>query len=248
MATWLTGTVVAATHFTDTLFSLKINVANTPFIAGQFVKLALTVNGDRIARAYSIVSAPQESLLEFYIAKVAAGKLTAHLHQLNVNDTLMVSQPATGYFTLKEVPDAKILWLLATGTGIAPYLSMLQDGQNLDRFNKIVLVHGVRFIRDLSYLTLMQTLAQRYPAKLYTQPIISRETHSGALFGRIPALLANGQLEKAVGLTMTRTNSQVMLCGNPDMITDTQNILKTQKDMQKNLRRKPGQFTSELYW
>lgn len=248
MASWLTGHIVSVTHFTETLFSLKIKANTAPFIAGQFVKLALTINGDRIARAYSIASAPQDPDLEFYIAKVDGGKLTPQLQQLKVNDTLMVSQPATGYFTLKEVPNADILWLLSTGTGLAPYLSMLQDGHDCDRFNQIVLVHGVRFVQDLSYMPLIRTLTKRYSDKIHYQPAVTRENHHSALYGRIPVLLANGQLEEAVGLKMEKENSQVMLCGNPDMIADTRDVLTTHKNMQKNRRRQPGQFTSELYW
>lgn len=248
MAEWVDGKVVSITHFTKTLFSLVIEAETAPFIAGQFIKLALNTEGQRIARAYSYVNAPHDNRLEFYIANVENGKLSPHLHRLLPQDTVSVTRHANGFFVLNEIQSAPVLWLLATGTGIAPYLSMLQDGTDLDRFEHIVLVHAVRYAHDLSYLPLMKTLRQRYRGQLHIQPIVSREHCDGALQGRIPQLILNGALEHAVGLTMDATQSHVMLCGNPDMIADTQTILKEHKHMRKNLRRLPGQFTSELYW
>lgn len=248
MAEWINGTVVAVTHFTETLFSLVIEAETAPFIAGQFIKLALTPNDQRIARAYSYVNAPDDPRLEFYIANVAHGKLTPYLHQLHVNDTLSLTRHANGYFILDEIPDTEILWLLATGTGIAPYLSMLQHGRDLERFHKIVLVHAVRYQRDLSYWPLMKQLKDHYLDKVHIQPIVSREPCSGALQGRIPQLILNGKLEASTGLKMHADQSHIMLCGNPDMIAETQTILKEHKHMRKNLRRLHGQFTSELYW
>lgn len=248
MANWIEGKVMAVTHFTDHLFSLTVQAEVAPFIPGQFTKLAMHIDGQRFARAYSYVNAPRDRNLEFYIARVEKGKLTPQLQQLQTNDPILLTHSAVGYFTLKEVPDSKILWLLATGTGIAPYLSMLQQGDNLSRFDKIVLVHAVRYRQDLNYLPLMKQLKIRFSAKLYVQPIISREHVSGTLHGRIPELIKNGALENAVNLPINAKQSHVMLCGNPDMITETQNLLKNDKHMNKNLRRTPGQFTSELYW
>jgi len=248
MADWIEGKVIAITHFTAHLFSLTVQADIAPFIPGQFTKLAMHIDGQRFARAYSYVNAPRDRNLEFYIVKVEKGKLTSQLHQLQANDSIMLTRNATGYFTLTEVPDSKILWLLATGTGIAPYLSMLQQGDNLSRFDKIVLVHAVRYMQDLSYLALMEQLKNRFAAQLYIQPIVSRELVSGALHGRIPELIQNGALEDAINLPLNAKQSHVMLCGNPDMITEAQAVLRNNKHMNKNLRRTPGQFTSELYW
>ncbi|MCU6405895.1 ferredoxin--NADP(+) reductase, partial [Enterobacter quasiroggenkampii] len=137
------------------------------------------------------------------------------------------------------------LWMLSTGTAIGPFLSILQLGDDLDRFVNIVLVHAVRYARDLSYLPLMEQLAERYQGKLRIQTIVSRENHIGSLTGRIPVLIESGALEKTVGLTISPEESHIMLCGNPEMVRDTQLLLKTQRDMRKHLRRKPGHITSE---
>ena len=138
--------------------------------------------------------------------------------------------------------------MLATGTAIGPYLSILQQGEGMARFEHIVLVHAARYAADLSYLPLMQQLAERYNGKLRIQTVVSRETAPGALTGRVPALIESGQLEQAVGLPITAENSHIMLCGNPQMVRDTQQLLKDTREMRKHLRRKPGHITSEHYW
>ncbi|MFD3223421.1 ferredoxin--NADP(+) reductase, partial [Rahnella aceris] len=138
--------------------------------------------------------------------------------------------------------------MLATGTAIGPYLSILQEGIGLERFKNIVLVHAARFAADLSYLPLMQQLQRRYEGKLHIQTVVSREEISGSLTGRVPALIESGALEAAVGLKMLAEDSHVMLCGNPQMVRDTQQVLKDTRGMRKHLKRKPGHMTSEHYW
>ncbi|MDU3888190.1 MAG: ferredoxin--NADP(+) reductase, partial [Serratia liquefaciens] len=161
---------------------------------------------------------------------------------------VMVTKEAAGFFVLDEVPECDTLWMLATGTAIGPYLSILQEGKGLERFKNLVLVHAARFARDLSYLPLMQQLQQRYNGKLRIQTIVSREEVPGSLTGRVPALIEDGRLEAAVGLTLDAETDHVMLCGNPQMVRDTQQTLKDQRQMRKHLRRKPGHITSEHYW
>lgn len=133
---------------------------------------------------------------------------------------------AAGFFVLEEVPDCDTLWMLATGTALGPYLSILREGKDLERFNSTVLVHAVRYAADLSYLPLMRELEQRYAGKLRIQTVVSRETVEGSLTGRVPFLIETGALEEAVGLPMTTDTSHVMLCGNPQMVRDTQQLLK----------------------
>ncbi|MEN1395965.1 ferredoxin--NADP reductase, partial [Pseudomonas aeruginosa] len=111
---------------------------------------------------------------------------------------------AAGFFVLDEVPDCETLWMLATGTAIGPYLSILQLGKDLERFNNMVLVHAARYAADLSYLPLMQELEKRYEGKLRIQTVVSRETAAGSLTGRIPALIESGEMESAVGLPMNK--------------------------------------------
>ncbi len=138
--------------------------------------------------------------------------------------------------------------MLATGTAVGPYLSILQQGEGLDRFDNIVLVHAARYAADLSFLPLMQQLQQIYNGKLQIITVVSREESLGSLTGRIPALIENGKLEQAAGLAIDAETSHVMVCGNPQMVRDTQQLLKETRGMRKHLKRKPGHITSENYW
>lgn len=248
MAKWCEGKVVSVTHWTEALFSLVVHAPVRPFTAGQFAKLALEINGEKIQRAYSYVNAPASPHLEFYLVNVPHGKLSPSLHRLQQGDKVLITADAAGFFVCEEVPDCDTLWMLATGTAIGPYLSILQQGEGLERFNNIVLVHAARYAEDLSYLPLMQQLQQQFNGKLRIQTVVSREHAEGSLHGRVPALIENGTLEQTTGLTLSAETSHVMLCGNPQMVRDTQQLLKTTRNMSKHLRRKPGHITSEHYW
>ena len=248
MADWVTGKVTKVQFWTDALFSLTLHAPVHPFTAGQFAKLGLDIDGERVQRAYSYVNAPDNPDLEFYLVTVPDGKLSPRLAALKPGDEVQIVSDAAGFFVLDEIPDCDTLWMLATGTAIGPYLSILQQGEGMARFEHIVLVHAARYAADLSYLPLMQQLAERYNGKLRIQTVVSRETAPGALTGRVPALIESGQLEQAVGLPITAENSHIMLCGNPQMVRDTQQLLKDTREMRKHLRRKPGHITSEHYW
>ena len=199
-------------------------------------------------RAYSYVNAPSNPDLEFYLVTVPEGKLSPRLAALKPGDEVQIVSEAAGFFVLEEVPDCDTLWMLATGTAIGPYLSILEEGKDLDRFKNLVLVHAARYAADLSYLPQMQALEARYAGKLRIQSVVSRETAPGMLTGRIPSLIETGALEEAVGLPMTTDTSHVMLCGNPQMVRDTQQLLKETRQMSKHLRRRPGHMTAEHYW
>lgn len=248
MANWVTGTVIEAKFWTDSLFSLIINAPIKPFIAGQYAKLALEIEGERVQRAYSYVNAPSDNRLEFYFVVVPNGKLSPKLAQLRNGDTLQVTDEASGFFVLDEIPDCKNLWMLSTGTAIGPFLSILQEGKGLERFEKIVLLHAVRYQKDLSYLPLMEQLATRYPEKLRLITVVSRENCEGSLHGRVPTLIENKSLEKAANISLDAADSHIMLCGNPEMVKDTRDILIKTRSMSKHLRRKPGHISSEQYW
>ena len=248
MANWVTGKVVKVQNWTDALFSLTVHAPVDPFTAGQFAKLGLDVDGERVQRAYSYVNAPSNPDLEFYLVTVPEGKLSPRLAALKPGDEVQIVSEAAGFFVLEEVPDCDTLWMLATGTAIGPYLSILEEGKDLDRFENLVLVHAARYAADLSYLPQMQALEARYAGKLRIQSVVSRETAPGMLTGRIPFLIETGALEEAVGLPMNAESSHVMLCGNPQMVRDTQQLLKETRQMSKHLRRRPGHMTAEHYW
>ncbi|HGN1707456.1 TPA: ferredoxin--NADP(+) reductase [Providencia rettgeri] len=248
MANWVTGKVIEAKFWTDALFSLVIDAPIKPFTAGQYAKLALEIEGERITRAYSYVNAPSDSRLEFYFVIVPEGKLSPKLAQLKPNDTLQITDEAAGFFVLDEIPECKNLWMLSTGTAIGPFLSILQESKGLERFENIVLLHAVRYEKDLSYLPLMKALEQQYSGKLKIVTVVSREQSEGSLHGRVPALIENRTLENKVGLTLSPDTCHVMLCGNPEMVKDTREMLKNSHRMIKHLRRKPGHISSEQYW
>ena len=248
MADWVTGKVTKVQFWTDALFSLTVHAPVHPFTAGQFAKLGLEIDGERVQRAYSYVNAPSNPDLEFYLVTVPEGKLSPRLAALQPGDEVLLVSEAAGFFVLEEVPDCDTLWMLATGTAIGPYLSILQEGKDLERFKNLVLVHAVRYAADLSYLPLMLELQKRYEGKLKIQTVVSRETLSGSLTGRIPALIESGALEEAVGLALNAETSHVMLCGNPQMVRDTTQLLKDTRQMAKHLRRRPGHITAEHYW
>lgn len=253
------GTIIGVNHWTDTLFSLQISSDNeVSFIAGQYGKLGFEQDGRRVQRAYSYVNAPSNNQLEFYFVLIPDGKLTPYLHSLKIGDRVQIDKTGNGFFVLREVPNCETLWMLATGTGIGPYLSILQEGLTdsaeanhplgLSRFKQLVLVHGVRFAADLSYLPLMNQLEKEYQGKLRIQTVVSRESDPNSLLGRIPNLIESGELESSVGLPLNAETSHVMLCGNPKMIQDTRETLLRTRGMTKHLRSKPGHITSEQYW
>jgi ferredoxin--NADP+ reductase len=144
------------------------------------------------------------------------------------------------------------LWLLSTGTGVAPFLSILQDFEAWEKFETIVLVYSVREARELAYQELIKGLTQRdylagYAHKFRFIATVTREQHPGALSGRITTLIENGELERAADIELTPEHSRVMLCGNPQMIDDTRKLLKA-RGLQLSLSRRPGQVAVENYW
>ena len=141
---WLTTKVVENRHWTDTLFSLRADGAKLNFQAGQFVRIALDIEGQRVARAFSFVNPPQDPTLEFYGVVVPEGPLSPRLAKLRAGDSLYVAGNPAGFLVLREVPDAETLWLISTGTGLAPFLSILRTDAPWQRFKNIVVVHAVR--------------------------------------------------------------------------------------------------------
>lgn len=244
---WCRGTIVRKQIWTDGLFTLHVNVQGVnPFEPGQFLQVGLEVEGKHVHRPYSIAS-PHGDVLEFYIVRVDDGELTPLLWAADEGSEIEISQRAAGSFTLKKTPDAEFLWLLATGTGLAPYVAMLRTDEPWERYSKIVVVHGVRFDADLSYQEEFAKYSEKYPDKFVYIPTLTREQIDGKLHGRIPALLENNSLEKAADCEITAANSAVMLCGNPAMLDDVENLLG-QREMKKHRSKSPGQIVLERYW
>jgi ferredoxin/flavodoxin---NADP+ reductase len=226
-------TVLSVHHWTDRLFSFK--TTRNPafrFQNGQFTMMGLEVKGRPLVRAYSLVSANYEEELEFFSIKVADGPLTSRLQHLREGDPILVSRKATGTLVLDNLSHGRNLYLLGTGTGLAPFLSIIKDPQTYERFERIVIVHGCRWISDLAYSELIanvmpndELVGANVREKLIYYPTVTREPfrHNG----RISLLMTNGKLFEDVGLPpMDSQSDRFMLCGSPAMLGDIRAILK----------------------
>ncbi|MNF35424.1 Ferredoxin--NADP reductase [compost metagenome] len=241
-------------RWSPSLFSLRCTRdPGFRFRAGQFARLGVRKASGCIAwRAYSMVSAPHDEFLEFFSIVVPDGEFTSELKQLAVGDELLVERQAYGYLTLERFPDGRDLWLLASGTGVAPFLSILQDLEVWQRFERVVLAYSVRTAAELAYQPLIAELGRREwlegaADKLVYLPVVTREQVPGCLDARLTALLDSGELERAAGLTLDPEHSRLMLCGNPAMVEELHERLKL-RGMQLSLSRRPGQLAVENYW
>ena len=271
-----TVTVLSKTTWTPNLFSFTVSRPDSfKFTAGQFVRLGVnpsqlkyyqqqqgdTVNdvpdaalNEDIFRAYSIVSSPFDEVLEFFSIVIADGAFTSQLQHLEVGDELLLNTMPFGFLTLAryQKPLPKDLWLLATGTGLAPFLSMLQDLQTWEDYEHIILAYSARSIEELAYIDKIESLQEDFgslvdnPAKLIFIPIVTREPVEGALTERLPKLLLDGTLQARAGIALDIDSTHVMLCGNPDMVEDTKEALKTLGLVMN--RRGEGNIAVENYW
>jgi ferredoxin--NADP+ reductase len=246
MAQWSRGKVLDVTWWTPSLFSLQIAADIQPFKAGQFTKLALEIDGKRIARAYSFVNPPEDPTLEFYLIEVTDGSLSERLAQLKADDEVFVGSQASGFLTLDEIPDADVLWMLSTGTAIGPFLSILAQGQLWERFKRVVLVHGVRTNADLTYQKRIKETDGLFEQFSYV-PVVSRETPDNGLAGRITHLCQTDELAQFCGFSSFPSSSHFMICGNPEMVKETSSIL-VDKGFKKHRRAEAGHISVEQYW
>ena len=245
MSGWLEGRVLQNRQWTGSLFSLRVAAPRLPFIAGQFVRIALDVEGERIARPFSFVNAPDDPVLEFYGVVVPEGPLSPRLARLKAGDALHVADNPVGWLIVSEVPPAEDLWLVATGTGIAPFLSILRTEAPWRRYRRVILVHAARRASELAYGDAIREL-QSARERLRYVSFVSREAHPESLAGRIPAAIRDGRLEALAG-PISSERSQFMLCGNPQMLRDVAAELAA-RGLKKHRRRSPGQITVESFW
>jgi len=243
--------VLSVHRWAHNLFSFTMTrPAHFKFTAGQFARIGLMVNGELVVRAYSVVSSPFDENLEFFSIVVPDGAFTSNLQHLEVDDELYLDKTAYGYLTLAryQLPLAHDLWLLATGTGLAPFLSMLQDFETWTKYQDIHLIYSVRSTAELAYVDRIQEIAESFGeghTGFKFVPIITRDPNA-TLHDRLPVLIENGELEKVVGLSLNSATSHVMLCGNPQMVEDTKDALK-QRGLTMN-RRGEGNIAVENYW
>ncbi len=246
MSKWLEGRVIEHRAWTDTLFSLRVESSGLRFEAGQFVRLALDLGGERIARPFSFVNPPQDPVLEFYGVIVPEGPLSPHLARLQKGDRLFVADNPSGFLVLAEVPPAEDLWLVATGTGIAPFLSILRTETPWQRYKRVILVHAARRASELVYADMIDAVGRMRGNQFVSIKFTSREKTPDALEGRVPAAIRDGRLE-AKAQPISPERSQFMLCGNPQMLKDVAAELSA-RGLRKNRRRTPGHITVESFW
>ena len=251
MSAWVEGRVAGMRHWTDRLFSVSVAAPDVTCVPGQFARLALPAppgsKEPMIGRPYSFVNPRGSQPHEFYLALVPEGPLSARLQALQPGDPLWLLARANGFFTVGDVPVAESLWLLATGTGIGPFLSMLRDDATWERFARVVLVQAVRHADELVYRDAIDSVARSRPGAFTHVPVVSRDEARGALRGRIPALIDDGRLESRAGMPLGPENAQAMLCGNPQMIESAMTVL-ARRGMRRHRRREPGHVTIEEYW
>jgi ferredoxin--NADP+ reductase len=246
MSNWLKGTVIENRQWSGRLFSLRIDVPLGEFSAGQFTRIALEVGGELIARPYSLVNAPHEDMLEIYFNIVEEGPLSPRLAALKAGDEVQVSDKSSGFLTINEVPDVDHLWMMATGTGIGPFLSCLKTDEPWQRFKKVVLGYSVRSIEELSYSDTISRLLDEHPDQMEFVPFVTREFMEGAINNRITTAIENGELENLVGIPLSSETSHIMMCGNSEMIQGVTKLLES-RGMRRHRRREPGHITTEKY-
>lgn len=243
--------VLSVHRWTNTLFSFTMTrPAHFKFTAGQFARIGLKVGDDLVVRAYSVVSSPFDDTLEFFSIVVPDGAFTSNLQHLKVGDELYLEKIPYGFLTLAryQLPLPSDLWLLGTGTGLAPFLSMLQDFDTWSKYQQIRLVYSVRTQAELAYVERIQQIAESFGeghGGFQFIPIITRDPEA-SLHERLPVLIASGELEQAANLQLNPETSHVMLCGNPQMVEDTKEALKA-RGLTMN-RRGEGNIAVENYW
>jgi ferredoxin--NADP+ reductase len=232
MAAFDTETVLSVHHWNESLFTFTTTRATSlRFESGHFVMVGLLVERKPLMRAYSIASAHYEEHLEFFSIKVPNGPLTSRLQHVKPGDPVLVGHKATGTLVLTDLLPGRHLYLFATGTGLAPFMSIIRDPDTYDRFEKIVLVHGVRKVDELAYADLIAQdlprhdyLGDQVSAKLIYYPTVTREPFRNQ--GRLPDLIGNGKLCADIGLPqIDPARDRAMICGGPAMLKDMRAVL-----------------------
>ena len=244
---WISGKIARKHVWSDGLFTLSIHCPGVGhFVSGQFLQVGMELPEKHLHRPYSVAS-PHSDTLEFFIVRVDGGELTPRLWALEEGASLDVSAKATGGFTLSHTPEAETIWLLATGTGLAPYIAMMREKSIWERHKNVVLVHGVRFATDLAYQEELLQITEQYGSRFHSVPVISRAEVPGAISGRITTAIENGSLESKAENALSASNSVVMMCGNPQMLDDVESLLKV-RGMLKHKKSAPGHVVVERYW
>lgn len=251
MSNFFEEQVLSVHHWTDRLFSFT--TTRDPgfrFRTGEFTMIGLKVDGRPLLRAYSVVSPAWADTLEFFSIKVPDGPLTSRLQHIQVGDAITVGRKATGTLVLDNLLPGRNLYLLGTGTGLAPFLSTVRDPETYERYEKVVLVHGCRHVADLAYEDLItrelpehEFLGEEIREKLVYYPTVTREAFRNT--GRITDLLASGKLPADAGLPpLDPAHDRVMICGSPAMMVELKSLLEA-RGFAEGSNSAPGHFVIE---
>jgi len=232
MATTTTEQVISVHHWNDTLFSFRTTRdPGLRFENGHFVMMGLEVDGHPLLRAYSIASANHDEHLEFFSIKVADGALTSRLQNIQVGQPVLVGRKPTGTLVIRDLKPGRTVYLFSSGTGLAPFLSIIHDPETYARFENVVLVHGVRLANELAYAELIETrlpqheyLGEMVRERLIYYPTVTRESFRNE--GRITTLMESGKLFADIGLApLDPATDRAMICGSPTMLADVSALL-----------------------
>ena len=252
---YTTETITDVRTWTDSLFSFRTTRdRGYRFVPGQFARLGVpgAAEGSIVWRAYSIASAAHDEHLEFFSVVVPNGQFTSRLSKLREGDPIYVERKSYGFLTTDRFEAGRDLWMLATGTGLAPFLSILHDFATWEQYENLVLVQSVRTEKELAYEDLIRGFETseyyaEHARKLRYARIVTREPVPGALRDRVTKLLANGVLEKNIDLKLDHDRSRIMLCGNPEMVEESRKIL-VDRGFRLSRRGDPGHLATENYW
>ncbi len=244
-------TVLEVRHWTDRLFQFRITrPASLRFRSGEFVMIGLEVNGKPLLRAYSIASPSWDEALDFYSIKVEDGPLTSRLQLIKPGDQVLLGRKPTGTLVLDALTPARRLYLLSTGTGIAPFASLIRDPETYERFEEVILVHGSRFASELAYGVdlVKQTLEDPLVGELAAgklRHITSVTQEAGPRTGRVTTLIETGKLFEDLGVpAFDPAHDRAMICGSMAMIADTKALLE-KAGLTEGAVSEPGQFVIE---
>jgi ferredoxin--NADP+ reductase len=252
MANLGTEQVLSVRHWNDTLFSFTTTRSRElRFENGHFVMVGLEVEGKPLTRAYSIASANYEDHLEFFSIKVPDGPLTSRLQHLKANDNILIGRKPVGTLVLRDLKPGKTLYMFATGTGLAPFMSLIRDPEVYERFEKIVLVHGVRVVSELAYADYIrdelpnhELLGEEIAEKLIYYPTVTREPFRNR--GRLTDLIESGQLFADTGLLpLDPSQDRAMICGSPSMLSETSALLDARGFVASPSSGVPGDYVIE---
>jgi ferredoxin--NADP+ reductase len=248
---WTTEILLGVRPWTERMFSF-VTSRDPAFVfsAGQFARLGVDDGeGGIVWRPHSMVSAPADTRLEFLTVVVPDGAFTQRLARLHPGDAIYVEKTPYGFLTADVFAGGQDLWLLASGTGLGPYVSILREAIPWLRYQNLLVVHSVKYSAELAYREELAKMATQMMglARLRYMPVVTREVCAGALDQRIPILIENGGLEAAFDLTIDLERSRIMICGNPEMAKELRALL-TGRGFRVNRRTEPGQLAFENYW